>query len=53
MSERRMCTCGHAIWYHEDWDFNIHECNYAECKCQQFKDADEGNDAAPSPQEKK
>ena len=36
----RMCVCGHNIWYHEDWDFDIHECNAGECACQQFKDAD-------------
>lgn len=39
--EDRMCVCGHNIWYHEDWNFDIHECTASECKCHQFEDIED------------
>ena len=39
--EKRLCKCGHNIWYHEDWDRDIHECNYRGCECRQFGDVEE------------
>lgn len=44
MDKERMCICGHAIWEHEDYDFDIHECNHDGCDCEQFRDAE--SDAA-------
>lgn len=37
----RMCVCGHATWEHEDYNFDIHECNHDGCQCKQFLDVDE------------
>lgn len=34
----RLCTCGHRIELHEDFDFNIHECQHGGCQCLQFRD---------------
>jgi hypothetical protein len=42
----RICVCGHDIWEHEDYDFDIRECNHSGCECKQFKDAD---DSPPQP----
>lgn len=37
----RMCKCRHGINWHKDFDFDIHECTFHECSCQQFNDIDD------------
>lgn len=41
-TKERPCVCGHDIWEHEDYDFDIHECNHDGCGCKQFLDAADG-----------
>ncbi len=41
-----ICPCGHGIYWHEDYDGEIHECNFPGCRCPQYSEVEKEADHA-------